>query len=90
MESHVSLYMAICIPYDDGMSAKASESPLPQIPGCKVTCADGLMTITHDVTGDTLTADTEERAVIAGVILRLTATWHSTPRDVRFTAGDIP
>lgn len=24
MESHVSLYMAICIPYDDGMSAKTS------------------------------------------------------------------
>lgn len=26
MESHVSLYMAICIPYDDGMSAKTSPS----------------------------------------------------------------
>lgn len=91
MESHVSLYMAIRIPYDDGMSAKTPEPPLPQILGCTVTRErDGLMRVKHNITSDTLTADTDERATIAGVILRLTATWHSAAEVVRFRTGDLP
>lgn len=71
--------------------AGMAPSELPDIPHCSVQRGDdGLLHITHNGTGETETADTEDRAVIAGMVLRLTATWHNVPRETRFTAGDLP
>ncbi|MFE3448150.1 hypothetical protein ACFXJ8_04365 [Nonomuraea sp. NPDC059194] len=64
---------------------------LPEIPHCTVERTDdGLMRITHNRTGDTETADTEERAVIAGVILRVSAGWPRRDPELPFRTGDRP
>lgn len=65
---------------------------LPEIPQCTVERTDdGLMRITPNRTGDTKTADTEERAIIAGVILRVSAGWPWPRREseIPFRQGDL-
>ncbi|MER6942462.1 hypothetical protein ABT294_00440 [Nonomuraea sp. NPDC000554] len=51
---------------------------LPQIPECDVELtADGRLRITHRPTGDAELAETEEQAVIKGVILRVAAAFRT-------------
>ncbi|MER7363553.1 hypothetical protein [Nonomuraea wenchangensis] len=76
-----------------GQPTGTPESPQPPteplIPGCAVTLDDGgLIRIRHNVTGDTLTANSLEHAEICGAILRITAAW-ARPLEVRFTTGDL-
>jgi len=67
----------------------AGRPEIPEIPQCSVKRADdGLLHITHNGTGETMTADTEERAVIAGVILRYSAC-HPAPQEIPFRTGDL-
>lgn len=58
----------------DEPPAPKPDPALPQLPECDVErTEDGLYLITHKTSGDSETADTEERAVIAGMVLRFGA-----------------
>ncbi|MFG1619530.1 hypothetical protein ACGFI3_42830 [Nonomuraea wenchangensis] len=75
------------------MPSNPSGPVLPVIPGCTVRAENGVFKITHIRSGDTLTADTLERAEVCGMILRITATWNQplvSNDDIRFTTGDMP
>lgn len=68
-----------------------ASSDLPEIPNCSVRRGDdGLLHITHNGTGDTETADTDERAVIAGMVLRFSAQQSRERGEIPFRAGNLP
>jgi hypothetical protein len=66
------------------------DSPeLPEIPQCSVERGDdGLLYITHKGTGETETADTEERAVIAGFVLAFSAVQRREQGEIPFRTGE--
>jgi hypothetical protein len=70
-------------------SQSADSSEVPEIPACDVERGpDGLLRITHKGTGETETADTEERAVIAGVMLRFSAVQRREQGEIPFRTGE--
>lgn len=63
---------------------------VPDIPHCSVRRGDdGLLHITHNGTGETETADTEDRAVIAGMVLRFSAQQRRERGEIPFGTGDL-
>jgi hypothetical protein len=66
-------------------------SEVPDIPHCSVERGDDeMLHVTHESTGTTMTADTEERAVIAGMLLRRTTEWRRQWGEIPFRTGDLP
>lgn len=64
---------------------------LPQIPNCSVERQpDGSLHLTHNGSGETATADTDDQVVIAGMTLRLITVWRSTQSEITLRTGDLP